>query len=165
VVEYLDRIAPGADEAVSSALQRFLEKQGLKFRLTTEVLDARVGGDCVSVTVQSRTGGAPSTIEADVVLVATGRRPFTGALGLERIGLKLDPHGFITTRTFQTDVPGVWAIGDVIGGAMLAHKPKMRASRASRFWRDRRARSTTTLFPASSTRVPRLPGSDKRKTK
>ena len=122
VVEYLDRTAPGADEAVSSALQRFLEKQGFKFRLTTEVLDARVGGDCVSVTVRSRTGGAPSTIEADVVLVATGRRPFTGALGLERIGLKLDPHGFITTRTFQADVPGVWAIGDVIGGAMLAHK-------------------------------------------
>jgi dihydrolipoamide dehydrogenase len=122
VVEYLDRIAPGADEAVSSALQRILEKQGFKFRLMTEVLESRVASDAVLVTVRGRSNSKPSTIEADIVLVATGRQPFTGALGLERIGLQLDQRGFVSTHAFQTDVAGVWAIGDVTGGAMLAHK-------------------------------------------
>ena len=122
VIEYLDRVAPGTDHAVSSALQRLLEKQGFKFHLSTEVIEARVTGDTVSVSVRSRATDDASTIEADVVLVAVGRRPFTGALGLEKIGLRPDARGFITTRAFQTDVPGVWAIGDVAGGAMLAHK-------------------------------------------
>src|SRR5580704_9987248 len=122
VIEYLDRVAPGTDDAVSSALQRLFEKQGFKFHLSTEVIEARVTGDTVSVSVQSRATDDASTIEADVVLVAIGRRPFTGALGLEKIGLRPDVRGFITTRAFQTDVPGVWAIGDVAGGAMLAHK-------------------------------------------
>jgi dihydrolipoamide dehydrogenase len=122
VIEYLDRVAPGTDDAVSSALQRLLEKQGFKFHLSTEVIEARVTGDTVSVSVRSRATDDASTIEADVVLVAVGRRPFTGALGLEKIGLRPDARGFITTRAFQTDVPGVWAIGDVAGGAMLAHK-------------------------------------------
>jgi dihydrolipoamide dehydrogenase len=122
VIEYLDRVAPGTDDAVSSALQRLLEKQGFKFHLSTEVIEARVTGDTVSVSIRSRATDDASTIEADVVLVAIGRRPFTGTLGLEKIGLRPDAHGFITTRAFQTDVPGVWAIGDVAGGAMLAHK-------------------------------------------
>jgi dihydrolipoyl dehydrogenase len=122
LIEYLDRIAPGTDETVSSALQRLLEKQGFKFRLSTEVIEARVAGDAVLVSVRSRAADQASTIEADVVLVAIGRRPFTRALGLEKIGLRPDARGFITTRAFQTDVPGVWAIGDVAGGAMLAHK-------------------------------------------
>jgi dihydrolipoamide dehydrogenase len=122
VIEYLDRVAPGTDDAVSSALQRLFEKQGFKFHLSTEVIEARVTGDTVSVSVRSRATDDASTIEADVVLVAIGRRPFTGALGLEKIGLRPDVRGFITTRAFQTDVPGVWAIGDVAGGAMLAHK-------------------------------------------
>jgi dihydrolipoamide dehydrogenase len=122
VIEYLDRIAPGTDHAVSSALQRLLEKQGFKFHLSTEVIEARVTGDTVSVSIRSRATDDASIIEADVVLVAIGRRPFTGTLGLEKIGLRPDAHGFITTRAFQTDVPGVWAIGDVAGGAMLAHK-------------------------------------------
>jgi dihydrolipoamide dehydrogenase len=122
VIEYLDRVAPGTDHAVSSALQRLLEKQGFKFHLSTEVIEARVTGDTVSVSIRSRATDDASTIEADVVLVAIGRRPFTGTLGLEKIGLRPDAHGFITTRAFQTDVPGVWAIGDVAGGAMLAHK-------------------------------------------
>jgi dihydrolipoamide dehydrogenase len=122
VIEYLDRVAPGTDHAVSSALQRLLEKQGFKFHLSTEVIEARVTGDTVSVSIRSRATDDASTIEADVVLVAIGRRPFTGTLGLEKIGLRPDAHGFITTRAFQTDVPGVWAIGDVDGGAMLAHK-------------------------------------------
>jgi dihydrolipoamide dehydrogenase len=122
VIEYLDRILPGADEAISTALQRILEKQGLAFRLATKVVDLHMTGTAVSVTLQSHLGSGSSTIEADVVLIAIGRQPFVGDLGLETIGLTVDRRGFIPTRDFQTSVPGVWAVGDVTGGPMLAHK-------------------------------------------
>ena len=107
VVEYLDRILPGADEAISSALQRILEKQGLAFRLGTKIVDLRVVGDAVSAVLQGRLDTTSSTVDADVVLIAIGRQPFVGDLGLETIGLKSDQRGFIPTQGFQTSVPGV----------------------------------------------------------
>jgi len=122
VVEYLDHILPGAGDAISSALQRILEKQGVALRLGTRIVDLRVVGDAVSAVLQGRRDNTSSTVDADVVLVAIGRHPFVGDLGLETIGPTSDQRGFIPTQGFQTSVPGVWAIGDVAGGPMLAHK-------------------------------------------
>jgi dihydrolipoamide dehydrogenase len=122
VIEYLDRILPDADEEISSALQRILEKQGFGFRLAAKVVDLGVAEGVVSARLQSLSDNTSSTVKADVVLIAIGRQPFVGDLGLETIGLTLDQRGFVPTRGFQTSVPGVWAIGDVAGGPMLAHK-------------------------------------------
>jgi len=122
VVEFLDHIIPGADEAISAAFQKMLEKQGFTFRLSTKVLKAMTTEAGVSVEVESLKDGAEATIEADVVLVAVGRRPFVGELGLETVNLNLDERGFVPTQTFATAAPGVWAIGDVTVGPMLAHK-------------------------------------------
>jgi dihydrolipoamide dehydrogenase len=122
VVEFLDHIIPGADEAISPAFQKMLEKQGFTFRLSTKVLKATTTEAGVAVEVESLKDGAKATIEADVVLVAVGRRPFVGELGLETVNLTLDERGFVPTQTFATAAPGVWAIGDVTFGPMLAHK-------------------------------------------
>ena len=122
VVEFLDHIIPGADESLSSTLHRLLEQQGFGFRMSSKVLKATVHDTGVSVDVESRKDGTTTTIEADVVLVAVGRRPFVGDLGLETVNLTLDEHGFVPTRNFATAVPGIWAIGDVTVGPMLAHK-------------------------------------------
>jgi len=122
VVEFLDHIIPGADESLSSTLHRLLEQQGFGFRMSSKVLKATVHDTGVSVDVESRKDGTTTTIEADVVLVAVGRRPFVGDLGLETVNLTLDEHGFVLTRNFATAVPGIWAIGDVTVGPMLAHK-------------------------------------------
>jgi dihydrolipoamide dehydrogenase len=122
VVEFLDHIIPGADESISSAFQRLLEKQGFGFRMSTKVLKATVHDAGVSVDMESLKDGATTTIEADVVLVAVGRRPFVGDLGLETVNLTPDERGFVPTQNFATAAPGVWAIGDVTVGPMLAHK-------------------------------------------
>ena len=118
VLEYLDRILPGVDDEVAAATQRLLEKQGLVFRLGTRVTAARIDGDACTV---EREGAEP--IACDRVLVAIGRRPNTDNLGLETAGIELDPRGRIPTDAhFATSAPGVYAIGDVIAGPMLAHK-------------------------------------------
>jgi dihydrolipoamide dehydrogenase len=122
VVEFLDRTIPGADGEVATAFQRSLTKQGVTFRLSTKVIGAKVAKDGVVLTVEPVTGGAPEPVTADVVLVAVGRRPITDGLGLETIGVKTDPRGFVETDHYRTNVPGVWAIGDVTHGPMLAHK-------------------------------------------
>ena len=122
VVEFLDRTIPGADAEVATAFQRALTKQGVKFRLSTKVTGAAVAKDGVALTVEPVAGGAPESVTADVVLVAVGRRPFTEALGLEAVGVKVDPRGFIETDHYKTNVAGIWAIGDVTHGPMLAHK-------------------------------------------
>jgi len=122
VVEFLDRTIPGADGEVATAFQRALTKQGVKFRLSTKVTGAKVAKDGVVLTVEPVAGGAPEPVTADVVLVAVGRRPFTDGLGLEAIGVKTDARGFVETDHYKTNVPGVWAIGDVTHGPMLAHK-------------------------------------------
>jgi dihydrolipoamide dehydrogenase len=122
-VEFLDRALPGMDSEVCRQTQRIMEKQGLKFRLKSKVTGVDASGDVLKVTVEPADGGAAETIEADVVLVAVGRVPYTEGLGLEEVGVKLDNRGRVTVdEHFQTSVPGIYAIGDVIAGPMLAHK-------------------------------------------
>jgi dihydrolipoamide dehydrogenase len=123
VVEFLDRILPGVDTEVARQLQRILEKQGIGFKLASKVAAIDASGAVLKATVEPAAGGAASIIEADVALVAIGRVPYTENLGLEAIGLKLDGHGRIPVDgRFATSVPGIYAIGDVIAGPMLAHK-------------------------------------------
>ncbi|WP_019013156.1 dihydrolipoyl dehydrogenase [Elioraea tepidiphila] len=123
VVEFLDRIVPTMDGEVAKQFQRILAKQGLVFRLGTKVTGARKGDEGVTLTVESAKGGKAEEIVADVVLVAIGRRAYTEGLGLAEVGVQLDERGRVkTTNGFATSVPGIWAIGDVIAGPMLAHK-------------------------------------------
>lgn len=122
VVEYLDRITPGMDAEVAKQFQKTLEKQGITFTLSSKVTGAKTGKQ-VELTVEPAAGGAAQIIKADVVLVAVGRRPFTQSLGLENVGVKTDARGFIEVNGhLQTNVPNIYAIGDVILGPMLAHK-------------------------------------------
>jgi dihydrolipoamide dehydrogenase len=122
VVEFLDRTIPGADGEIATAFQRVLTKQGMKFRLSTKVTGAKTTKIGVVLTVQPVAGGPDETIEADVVLVAVGRRPYTEGLGLETVGIVADKRGVIPNDHFKTTAPGVWVIGDVTTGPMLAHK-------------------------------------------
>ena len=123
VVEYLDRILPGMDGEVAKQFQRMLEKQGFAFKLGTKVTGVDTSADTLKVTVEPAQGGAAETLEADVVLVAIGRRPFTEGLGLEGAGVELDERRRVKVDGhYQTNVPGIYAIGDVIAGPMLAHK-------------------------------------------
>ena len=121
VVEFLDRIVPLMDRGMGKLLQRALEKQGLTFRLQTSARGAERTGRGVRVTLES--GGQTTQEEADVVLVAVGRRPHTDGLGARELGIAFDDHGRIVVGPrFETNVAGVFAIGDVIAGPMLAHK-------------------------------------------
>jgi dihydrolipoamide dehydrogenase len=123
VVEFLDRIAPGIDDEITKHFQRALAKQGLKFKLGSKVTKAETGPSGVKLTVEPAKDGAAETLEADVVLVAIGRRPFVEGLGLDKAGVRLTARGRIEVDAhFQTSVPGIYAIGDVIDGPMLAHK-------------------------------------------
>ena len=122
VIEYLDRICPGMDAELAKTFQRTLAKQGVAFRLGAKVTGAKAGKSKVDLTVEPAAGGASETLSADRVLVAIGRRPYTAGLGLETVGLVPDARGFLETNHFRTSVEGVWAIGDVIHGPMLAHK-------------------------------------------
>ncbi len=122
VVEYLDRITPGMDAEVAKTFQRVLTKQGIAFKLGSKVTGAKTTRKGVSLTCEPVAGGAPETIDADYVLLAIGRRPYTDGLGLESVGIQTDRRGFIPTDHFKTTAPGIWATGDVILGPMLAHK-------------------------------------------
>ncbi|HVC61522.1 MAG TPA: dihydrolipoyl dehydrogenase [Acetobacteraceae bacterium] len=123
VVEFLDRIVPTMDGEVARAFQRILAKQGLQFRLGTKVTAARAGNDGVTLTLEPAKGGAGEQIKADIVLLSIGRRPFIQGLGLDAVGVALDERGRVRTDAhFATNVPGIYAIGDVIAGPMLAHK-------------------------------------------
>jgi dihydrolipoamide dehydrogenase len=123
VVEFLDSILPGMDGEVVKQMTRTLKKQGMKFKLKAKVASAKASKGGVSLSVEPRGGGAAETIKADVVLVAIGRRPYSDGLGLDKVGVAMDKRGFITVdQNLRTNVAGIYAIGDVIGGAMLAHK-------------------------------------------
>ena len=122
VIEYLDRICPGMDAELAKAFQRTLAKQGVNFRLGSKVTGAKAGKSKVELTVEPAAGGAAETLSADRVLLAIGRRPYTAGLGLETVGIVPDARGFIETDHFRTSAAGVWAVGDVIHGPMLAHK-------------------------------------------
>jgi len=122
VVEYLDRITPGMDADMAKAFQRTLTKQGINFKLGTKVTAAKASKTGVALTLEPAAGGAAETLNADYVLVAIGRRPVTRDLGLETVGIVPDARGFIANDHFKTSAPGVWVVGDVTYGPMLAHK-------------------------------------------
>lgn len=122
VVEFLDRITPGMDAETAKAFQRSLTKQGMEFKLGSKVTGAKSSKSGVSLTYEPVAGGAAETLEADYVLLAIGRRPFTEGLGLETVGVTPDKRGFIETDHLRTPAAGVWAVGDVTYGPMLAHK-------------------------------------------
>jgi dihydrolipoamide dehydrogenase len=123
VVEFLDALLPGMDGDVRKEAAKIFKKQGMELRLGTKVTGVAAKGKKATLTLEPAAGGAVETLEADCVLVAIGRRPNTEGLGLEAIGLRTNPRGQIeTAEDFHTSVPGVWAIGDVIPGPMLAHK-------------------------------------------
>ena len=123
VVEYLDKLLLGMDDEVRKEAAKIFKKQGMELRLSTKVTGAKVSKGKAILTLEPAAGGASETLEADCVLVSIGRRPNTDGLGLEAIGLELNKRGRIETdHDFRTKVDGVWAIGDVIPGPMLAHK-------------------------------------------
>jgi dihydrolipoamide dehydrogenase len=123
VVEFLDRITPGLDGEVAKQFQRILQKQGMTFQLSTKVVGVEKGNGMLAVSVEPAAGGNAHIVEADVMLVSIGRRPFVDSLGLEAVGVTLDGRGRVVTDAhFATNVPGIWAIGDCREGAMLAHK-------------------------------------------
>ena len=123
VVEFLDGVLPGMDGEVRKQAQRLFEKQGMTFKLSSKVTGVDTSGKTLKASVEPAKGGAAETIEADVVLVSTGRVPYTEGLGLKELGVKMDERGrVVVDHYYATSVPGVWAIGDVIAGPMLAHK-------------------------------------------
>jgi dihydrolipoamide dehydrogenase len=123
VVEYLDEILPGMDGEVRKEAHKIFKKQGFEFRTGTKVTKAAVKGEKVTLTVEPAAGGNSETIEAEVVLVSIGRRPNTEGLGLDKAGVEVNKRGQIEVdHDFSTKVDGVWAIGDVTPGPMLAHK-------------------------------------------
>jgi dihydrolipoamide dehydrogenase len=123
VVEFLDRILPGTDLDVAKQFQRLLQKQGLTFKLSSKVTAVDTSGKKLKAMIEPAAGVAAEAIEADVVLVAIGRVPFTVGLGLEDVGVQKDNRGRVVVDAhFATNVPGIYAIGDVIAGPMLAHK-------------------------------------------
>lgn len=131
VVEFLDRIIAGMDGEIAKSFQRFLERQGFTFLLGQKVsaIALKKSSDrnadkspLATVTIKPASGGAPQTLEADAVLIAVGRRPFTDGLGLQALGVALERGRIVTDAHFATSIPGIYAIGDVINGPMLAHK-------------------------------------------
>lgn len=123
VVEFLDRITPGMDAEVSKQFERILKKQGMEILTSTKVTGVKTTKTGATVKVEPVNGGDAQEIKGDVVLVSVGRKPYTDGLGLEEAGVKLDDRGRIEVNDqFATNVPGVYAIGDVIRGPMLAHK-------------------------------------------
>lgn len=122
VVEYLDRICPGLDNETAKTLQRTLSKQGMNFKLATKVSAAKATANGVTLDLQPAAGGAVEQLQADYVLVAIGRRPYTAGLGLESVGLTTDKRGMLENQQHRSSVPGIWIIGDVTSGPMLAHK-------------------------------------------
>ena len=123
VIEYTSRLGGVTDQDCMNVLKRNLEKEGMKFLLSTKVTGSNVVADGVEVTYEALTDGKASTTKADVVLVATGRKPFSAGLGCEEVGIQKDPQGrIVIDKHYQTTVPGIYAIGDVVAGPMLAHK-------------------------------------------
>jgi dihydrolipoamide dehydrogenase len=122
VVEFLDRILPGMDGEVAKQFQRLLEKQNFKFHLGHKVSKIEKSGKGVVATIEPAKGGDAVTLDADIALIAIGRRPFTEGLGLEAVGVKTERGQVVIDEHFRTNIEGIYAIGDVVRGPMLAHK-------------------------------------------
>jgi dihydrolipoamide dehydrogenase len=128
VVEFLDHVAHGSDLEAGKTLHRSLSRQGMNFKLSSKVTSAITSETGVSLSVEPAAGGQAEVIEADYVLVSIGRRPFTQGLGLETVGLALDKRGMLENKDYRTAAEGIWVIGDVTSGPMLAHKAEDEAS-------------------------------------
>ena len=122
VLEYLDHILPGMDAEVQKNAQRIFKKQGLKFQLGAKVTEVKKSGKGVKVTYEPSKGGDATTLDADVVLVCIGRRPYTEGAGLKEAGVEMTDRGYVKTDHWKTNVSGIWAVGDCTEGPMLAHK-------------------------------------------
>src|SRR5436305_647894 len=122
VVEFLDRILPGMDAEVGKQFQRILQKQGMTFKLSSKVTAIDSSGKTLKANVEPAAGGAAETIEADVVLIAIGRVPYTEGVGVDALGVNMERGRIVTDAHFATNVSGIYAIGDVVAGPMLAHK-------------------------------------------
>ncbi|MGY6531978.1 dihydrolipoyl dehydrogenase [Glycocaulis sp.] len=122
VVEYLDRVLPTMDGEISKQAKRLFEKQGMIFKLSRKVTSVEKAKSGLKVTTEAAKGGEEEVLDADVVLVCIGRRPYTEGLGLENVGIEADKRGFIPNEHFRTSAEGVWVIGDATHGPMLAHK-------------------------------------------
>lgn len=122
VVEYMDRVLPTMDGEVSKTAKKLFEKQGMTFKLSRKVTGVETLKTKLKVSTEAASGGEAETLDADVVLVAIGRRPYTKGLGLETVGIETDKRGFIPNDHFKTSADGVWVVGDATTGAMLAHK-------------------------------------------
>ncbi|MEX0860239.1 MAG: dihydrolipoyl dehydrogenase [Cucumibacter sp.] len=149
VVEFLDGILPGMDAEVARQAQRLFEKLGFQFRLGSKVTGVDLSGKALKAKVEPAKGGEASDDEADVVLVAIGRRPFTAGLGLEKAGVALDERGRVKTDAhFATNVAGIFAIGDVIAGPMLAHKAEDEGVAVAEILAGRAGRVNYGVIPA-----------------
>ncbi len=123
VIEFMDRLLPGSDLEVSKEMKKLMTKQGMELKLSTKVTGAQTSKDKVTLTLEPANGGATEKLEFENVLLSIGRRPYTQGLGLEKAGVKVDNRGRVEIDDhFQTNVAGIYAIGDVVRGAMLAHK-------------------------------------------
>lgn len=123
VVEFMDNILPGMDNEIRKEAKKLFGKQGIEFKLSSKVTGAKSSAKGVELSVEPAAGGKAEKISADVVLMAIGRKPYTDGLGLDKVGVKLDDRGrIVTDEFFETSVEGIYAIGDVIAGPMLAHK-------------------------------------------
>jgi dihydrolipoamide dehydrogenase len=127
VVEFLDKVGAGMDAEVATAFQRGLTKQGMTFKMGTKVTSAKTAKDGVVLTLEPAAGGTAETLTGDVVLVAIGRRPYTAGLGLETVGIETDKRGFLNNDHLKSGKDGIWVIGDVTHGPMLAHKAEEEA--------------------------------------
>ncbi len=123
VIEFMDRILPGSDLEISKEMKKIMTKQGMEFKLSTKVTGAATAKGKVTLNLEAAAGGSPEKLEVETVLLSIGRRPYTASLGLDKAGVKMDNRGRVEIDDhFQTNVPGIYAIGDVVRGAMLAHK-------------------------------------------
>ncbi|NCT40446.1 MAG: dihydrolipoyl dehydrogenase [Alphaproteobacteria bacterium] len=123
VIEYLDQILPGMDEEVRKEANKIFKKQGITFKTGAKVTSAKSGAKGVDLTLEPAKGGDEEKLSAEIVLMAVGRKPYTDKLGLDAVGVEMDERGRIhVDETFETSVEGIFAIGDVIAGPMLAHK-------------------------------------------
>ncbi len=155
VLEYLDRILPGMDNEIAAEAKKIFEKQGIEFRLGCKVTGAKVVKKECQVSID---GG--EILKADRVLVAVGRKPNTQGLGLENVGVQLDKRGFIVVdKHLRTSAAGILAVGDVIGGAMLAHKAEEEGVAAVEYLYTGYGHVNYDAIPESSTPSPRLPTS------
>lgn len=123
VVEYMDRILAGMDNEISKETQKIMTKQGLEFKLSAKVMSATANTKGVDVVIEPASGGVPETLNTEIVLMAVGRKSYTDGLGLDNVGVERDERGRIKTNGhFESNIKGIYAIGDVIAGPMLAHK-------------------------------------------